>query len=104
MVGQRELLVLDGATHAVLEHQARTCAPVQVLIVVAILLTARLLGRIHRGIRSAQQTIQAGPALRVGSDTDTDPKRHLQPIDLLIDRHALDEFFGTTRRLFGVFE
>ncbi|MNC32998.1 hypothetical protein D3C75_813790 [compost metagenome] len=104
LVDQAEFLVFDCAAHTVFKHQPRSCATVQVLIVVPILLASRLLGCIHRSIRSPQQPVQTGPALGISGDPDADPKRYFQPVDLLIDRHALNQFFGKTRSLFGAIQ
>ncbi|MNL27841.1 hypothetical protein D3C87_1494600 [compost metagenome] len=71
------------------------------MIVEAILLAAGTLGFIHGDVRRSQQAVEIGPAIREGGNTDARAQGDIQAVDLLADRHTLNQLLGDLCRLLG---
>ncbi|MNZ64239.1 hypothetical protein D3C78_824060 [compost metagenome] len=102
LVNQSEVLLLHGRAYAILEHQPRTRPAIEFLIVEAILLAPRLLGRVHRRIGRTQEAFDIGAAIRIGGDADAHPKAHIQPFHLVADGNAFQQPLGITPGLLRV--
>ncbi|MNZ53692.1 hypothetical protein D3C78_715770 [compost metagenome] len=101
LIHQVEIPVLDGRAHTFFEHQPRARPTVHFVIVEAVLLTTGTLGFVHGDVGRPQHPVEIGTTIGERSNADTGTQGDIEAVDLLTDRHALDELFGNLRRLLG---
>ncbi|MNS51495.1 hypothetical protein D3C72_841730 [compost metagenome] len=101
LIHQIEIPVLDGCAHTFFQHQPRARPAVHFMIVEAILLAAGTLGLVHGNVGRPHHPVEIGATIRERGNADAGTQSDIEAVDLLTDRHSLDELLGNLRRLLG---